>query len=111
MGFGSHGHSHGQSHGHSHENHNHHHGHSHEKKSKFCGCCHLSEKFRLSSMLGMTFLFFLVELVIGQITKSVALTTDAFHMLSDTLALFIGLFSVIVSDLCFVFIYVQIKID
>jgi zinc transporter 1 len=45
----------------------------------------------------MTLLFFLVELIAGQITKSIALTTDAFHMLSDALALIIGLFSIIVS--------------
>jgi Co/Zn/Cd efflux system component len=85
MSFGSHGHSHIHSH--------HNHGHDHEKSK----CCHLSEKFRLSSMLGMTFLFFIFELVIGQITKSVALTTDAFHMLSDTISLVIALISVIVS--------------
>jgi spore maturation protein SpmA len=52
---------------------------------------------RISSMLAMTFFFFLVEIIAGQITKSISLTTDAFHMLSDALALCIGLFSIIVS--------------
>ena len=93
---GSHGHAHGghgHSHGHSHSGHGH--GHSHEE-GKFCGCCHFSDKMRISSMLGMTLLFFFVELIAGQITKSISLTTDAFHMLSDALALVIGLFSIIV---------------
>jgi cobalt-zinc-cadmium efflux system protein len=84
MGFGSHGHSH------------HHHCDGHSQNKKIL-CCQLSEKARLLLMLGMTFSFFLVELVIGQITKSVALTTDAVHMLSDTIALVIGLISIIVS--------------
>jgi Co/Zn/Cd efflux system component len=76
----NHGHEHGHqhSHGHSHGHHGHHgHGHSH---AKFCGCCYFPDKYRLSCMLGMTFLFFLVELIAGQITKSISLTTDAFHM-------------------------------
>jgi cobalt-zinc-cadmium efflux system protein len=93
-----HGHSHGggKGHGHSHS-----HGHSHGGGGKkFCGCCHFSDKMRISSMLAMTFFFFLVEIIAGQITKSISLTTDAFHMLSDALALCIGLFSIIVSLLC-----------
>ena len=94
---GRHGHSHEKSndsksnnHGHSHETH----GHSHDKK--FLGCCYCTDTMRLSSMLGMTFTFFLVELIVGQITKSISLTTDSFHMLSDALALVIGLFTAIV---------------
>ena len=95
-----HGHSHGgSSHSHSHS-HSHGHGHSHDgggEDAKFCGCCHLSNRMRLTCMLVMTFFFFLVELITGQITKSIALTTDSFHMLSDSLALVIGLVSVILS--------------
>lgn len=92
MGRGTHGHSHsqGDSHGHSH-------GHSHEQASKFCGCCHLSNRTRLSCMLLLTFSFFVVELIVGQMTKSIALTTDSFHMLSDALALIIGLFSAVIA--------------
>lgn len=88
MGRGAHGHSH--SHGHSH-------GHSHEHAKKFCGCCHLSDRTRFSCMLLLTFSFFLVELIVGQMTKSIALTTDSFHMLSDALALIIGLFSSVIA--------------
>jgi len=86
-----HEHQQGHGHGHSHENHghghshgNHGHGHSHgnhgHSHAKFCGCCYFPDKYRISCMLGMTFLFFLVELIAGQITKSISLTTDAFHM-------------------------------
>jgi cobalt-zinc-cadmium efflux system protein len=85
-------------HGHSHGGggHGHSHGGGGDSHSKFCGCCFLSNRVRISSMLGMTFFFFLVELISGQVTKSIALTTDSFHMLSDSLALVIGLFSIIV---------------
>jgi zinc transporter 1 len=81
----SHGHSHGHGHGH------------HHQPKKFCGCFVFTDKMRISSMLCMTFTFFLVELIAGQYTKSISLTTDAFHMLSDALALCIGLFSIIIS--------------
>ena len=96
------GHSHGGGgHGHSHA-----HGHSHDGHGKkFCGCCHFSDKMRISSMLAMTFFFFLVEIIAGQITKSISLTTDAFHMLSDALALCIGLFSIIVWDFFIVLVF------
>ena len=94
-GGSDHGHSHGHGHGHSH---GHGHGHSHgEGEGKFCGCCHVSNKTRLACMLVMTFFFFLVELVTGHITKSIALVTDSFHMLSDSLALVIGFVSVVLS--------------
>lgn len=107
MGRGAHGHSHNhnQNHNHSHSHsHSHEHGHGHgghgheDTESKFCGCCHLSNRMRLGCMLVMTFSFFLVELIVGQITKSISLTTDSFHMLSDALALVIGLFSVIIAS-------------
>ena len=91
----SHSHSHGGDHGHSHGHHGH--GHSHGGGSKFCGCCAFSDKYRIACMLGMTFCFFLIELITGQITKSISLITDAFHMLSDSLALVIGLVSIVVS--------------
>jgi zinc transporter 1 len=45
-------------------------------------------------MLSLTFLFFIVELVVGNITKSVALVADAFHMLSDVISLIIGIIAV-----------------
>lgn len=67
-------------------------------KTDFFGCCYCSEEIRLLNMLFLVFIFFLVELIIGQMTNSISLTTDSFHMLSDALALLIGLFTVIVSQ-------------
>ncbi|OAF71896.1 Solute carrier family 30 member 8 [Intoshia linei] len=48
---------------------------------------------RLSIMLFLTSLFFVIELVVGQKTNSLALVSDAYHMLSDLIALVIGLVS------------------
>lgn len=50
--------------------------------------------WRLISMLVLTFAFFLVELVVGYATGSLALVADSFHMLSDVVALIVGLVSV-----------------
>ncbi|XP_055348929.1 uncharacterized protein LOC129595828 [Paramacrobiotus metropolitanus] len=49
---------------------------------------------RISAMLVLTGGFFLVELVVGYATNSMALVADSFHMLSDVMALVVGLFSV-----------------
>lgn len=46
------------------------------------------------TMFGMTATFFLVELIVGYITNSMALVADSFHMLSDVLALVIAFLSV-----------------
>ncbi|CAF0987085.1 unnamed protein product, partial [Didymodactylos carnosus] len=56
-----------------------------------------TKTFRLCCMLSLTFSYFIVELVVGNITNSVALVADAFHMLSDVLSLLIALFAVRVS--------------
>ena len=53
---------------------------------------------RLSITLSLTVAFFFVELVVGNMTKSVALVADSFHMLSDVLTLLVGLFAIRVSD-------------
>ena len=45
-------------------------------------------------MLTLTCFFFLIEILVGNITNSLALVADAFHMLSDLIALLIGLFVV-----------------
>lgn len=87
MGFGGHGGLHGHSHDHDDSNHKH----EHEHSKKGCSC---SKTLRLSIMLSLTFTFFLVELIVGHITESLALTADSFHMLSDVIALCIGLFAV-----------------
>jgi zinc transporter 1 len=53
-----------------------------------------TKTFRLLAMLCLTFSYFLIELVVGNITKSVALVADAFHMLSDVISLCIGIVAV-----------------
>ncbi|XP_046573837.1 zinc transporter 1-like [Haliotis rubra] len=45
---------------------------------------------RLLTMLGLTGAFFLVEIIVGYITNSIALVADSFHMLSDVVALIVG---------------------
>ena len=52
---------------------------------------------RLLTMLSMTGSFFLVEIIVGYITNSIALVADSFHMLSDVVALIVGFASVRVS--------------
>lgn len=52
---------------------------------------------RLTSMLFLTTTYFVVEIVVGYVTNSMALVADSFHMLSDVIALLIGLFSVRIS--------------
>ncbi|XP_061180323.1 proton-coupled zinc antiporter SLC30A1-like [Saccostrea echinata] len=54
---------------------------------------------RLLTMLSLTAFFFLVEIIVGYITNSIALVADSFHMLSDVLALSVGFASVRVSKL------------
>jgi zinc transporter 1 len=50
-------------------------------------------------MLSLTFSFFLVELIFGYITHSLALVSDSYHMLSDVVALGVGIASVRISKL------------
>ena len=45
-------------------------------------------------MLILTTTFLLVEIIVGHLSNSLALIADAFHMLSDTMALVIGLIAV-----------------
>ncbi|KAL7633453.1 UNVERIFIED_CONTAM: hypothetical protein RMT77_016324 [Armadillidium vulgare] len=52
------------------------------------------KKCRLISMFTMTTSFFLVELIVGYVTNSMALVADSFHMLSDVLALIIAFLSI-----------------
>lgn len=69
-------------------NHSHDHGHSHSR------AFYRTKTFRLIAMLSLTLSYFIVELVVGNITKSVALIADAFHMLSDVISLIIGIAAV-----------------
>lgn len=56
------------------------------------------KKCRLLTMLWLTALFFLVEIVVGYVTNSMALIADSFHMLSDVAALVVAFLSVKVSS-------------
>ena len=49
---------------------------------------------RLSLVLGLTLLFFVVEIVVGNLTASTSLVADAFHMLSDVLALLVAIIAI-----------------
>ena len=48
-------------------------------------------------MLWLTAFFFLVEIIVGYVTNSMALIADSFHMLSDVAALVVAFLSVKVS--------------
>lgn len=67
--------------------HSHHHDHDH---------CHgipadKHDSTKLMVMIGLNAIFFLAELITGFITKSLAMQSDAFHMLSDEAGLIVGL--------------------
>lgn len=51
-------------------------------------------KTRLAAMFVLTFGFFLVEIIVGYMTNSMALVADSFHMLSDVAALIVAFVSV-----------------
>ncbi|KAI6176429.1 hypothetical protein M3Y97_00797300 [Aphelenchoides bicaudatus] len=52
---------------------------------------------KLSVMISMTFVVFLVELFYGYFANSVALVADSFHMLSDVLALGVALACILIA--------------
>ncbi|KAL7620640.1 Zinc resistance conferring protein [Parahypoxylon ruwenzoriense] len=56
-----------------------------------------SKTTRISIMLAIDIVFFLVELISGLVVHSLALTADAFHMLNDVISLIIGLWAVTVA--------------
>jgi len=49
---------------------------------------------RFIVMIVLTGIYFFVELIVGLMTGSLALLSDAFHMLSDELSLFIGFYAI-----------------
>ena len=55
------------------------------------GC---SPSTKLVNMMVLTTAYMMVELVVGNITNSMALVADSFHMFSDVVALVIALVSV-----------------
>ena len=70
-------------HGHSHHHHGHSHGHDHSHAPQ--------ATWRLITMICLNVIFLLAELITGFITHSLALQSDAFHMISDEASLCIGL--------------------
>merc|ERR1719470_409794 len=64
------------------------------KIQKLMSCCQLSQKSSFISMMLLTSSFFLVEIIVGYVTNSMALVADSFHMLSDVAALVIAFISV-----------------
>ena len=67
------------------------------KFPKLFSCSGCGSKARLLGMLAMTASFMLVELIVGNLTNSMALVADSFHMLSDVIALLIAYVSVSIS--------------
>merc|ERR1711939_63993 len=53
-----------------------------------------SKSNRISVMLAIDTAFFLLELGVGMVVGSLALTADAFHMLNDIISLLVGLWAV-----------------
>lgn len=53
-------------------------------------CLKMSHRTSFISMIALTLSFFLVEIVVGYATNSMALVADSFHMLSDVVSLFVG---------------------
>ncbi|KAF4635147.1 hypothetical protein G7Y89_g2944 [Cudoniella acicularis] len=54
----------------------------------------LSKSTRISIMLGIDVVFFIIELGVGLVVGSLALMADAFHMLNDIISLVVGLWAV-----------------
>ncbi|XP_043229187.1 zinc transporter 1-like [Amphibalanus amphitrite] len=52
------------------------------------------KKCRLLTMFSLTTTFFLVEIIVGYATNSMALVADSFHMLSDVVALVVAFLAV-----------------
>uniref|UniRef100_A0A8B9TVJ9 Solute carrier family 30 member 1 n=1 Tax=Anas platyrhynchos TaxID=8839 RepID=A0A8B9TVJ9_ANAPL len=53
-----------------------------------------ARRARLLCMLGLTFLFFVLEVAVSRLTASLAMLSDSFHMLSDVMALVVALVAV-----------------
>jgi zinc transporter 1 len=60
-------------------------------RRKSASRCRLTKTALLVIVIVLTSWFFLVEIVVGYLTKSNALVADSFHMLSDIISLIIGL--------------------
>lgn len=58
-----------------------------------------ADQLKLLVILAITFIFFLVEIIIGYKTNSTTLMADSFHMMSDVAALLVAFGSIQVSNL------------
>lgn len=87
-----HEHEHGHDHGHSHEHgHDHGHGHAHGVGGHAHDHAVRASARRLALALGLTLAFFVVEVIAGIYTHSLALLSDAGHMFTDAGALMLAL--------------------
>jgi cobalt-zinc-cadmium efflux system protein len=80
---------------HNDHHHNHHHGHDHSHDH---GHSHSGNIKQLKIVIALTFLFMIAEVVGGFYTGSLALMSDAAHMLTDAVALGLSLFAFVVSS-------------
>jgi cobalt-zinc-cadmium efflux system protein len=81
-----HTHPHGEDHAHGHAHHGHGHGYGPRVAKE--------DRQRLAIVLALTAAFMVVEAVAGYMTRSLALLSDAAHMLSDVAALSLALFAI-----------------
>ncbi|KAI2469983.1 cation efflux protein [Annulohypoxylon bovei var. microspora] len=58
----------------------------------------LSSKQKLIAIIGISFSFFVAELVVAFYTRSLALLADAFHYMNDLIAYCVSLAAIIISD-------------
>ncbi|WP_375758498.1 cation diffusion facilitator family transporter [Corallococcus exercitus] len=92
-GRAGHGHSHDHDHDHSHHGHSHGHGHGHSHGPKRGGLAEerRKDRRRLLFALGLTATIMVAEAVGGFLTNSLALLSDAGHMLTDVSAMVLSL--------------------
>jgi len=58
----------------------------------------LSQRTRLSVVIGISCCFFIAEISVGFYTHSLALVADAFHYLNDLVGFIIALVAIVVSE-------------
>ncbi|KAI1373942.1 cation efflux protein [Hypoxylon crocopeplum] len=58
----------------------------------------LSSKQKLCAIIGISFCFFIAEIVVAFLTKSLALLADAFHYMNDLIGFIVALAAIIISE-------------
>lgn len=99
---GNHNHNHGHNHGHDHDHshgHNDGHGHSHSHSHSHSHHHHhgADSLKALITVLGFTATIFLAELIGGWVSGSLALISDAMHMLSDSTGLLVAALAITIA--------------